>query len=456
MPKSTAKTKKTSEQVQPKIFVLDTSVLLSAPNAMFQFAEHEVVLPLVVITELEAKRNHDHLGFQAREALRSLENLRSKGDLNAGVVVNDQGGTVRIEINHIDQSNLPDAVAKSSSNDARILAVAKNLADGLNGETPRDVTVVSKDLPMRLLASTLGLGSDEYRNEQVVVERQYTGMAEVEIDGGLLSELYGKERVHPTEELLDADGHEIPTNTGLILMAGNSSVLGVLNADKSISLVNDKTEAFGVKGKSAEQKIALAHLLNPERGVVSLGGKAGTGKTYLALAAGLEQVLEQRLYKKVMVFRNLYAVGGQDLGYLPGTAEEKMSPWGAAIFDALGAMTSKEVIDELLRQEMLEVLPLTHIRGRTLNDAYVIVDEAQSLERAVLLTVMSRLGEKSKIVLSHDVAQRDNLRVGRYDGIAAIVERLKGEPLFAHTTFTRSERGPVAAMVTTMLDDMVA
>jgi PhoH-like ATPase len=172
------------------------------------------------------------------------------------------------------------------------------------------------------------------------------------------------------------------------------------------------------------------------------------------LCAGLEAVMERRQHKKVVVFRPLFAVGGQELGYLPGSESEKMAPWAQAVFDTLGAVSSTDVIDEVLDRGMLEVLPLTHIRGRSLHDAYVIVDEAQSLERNVLLTVLSRVGAHSKVVLTHDVAQRDNLRVGRHDGVVAVVEKLKGHPLFAHVTLTRSERSPIAALVTELLEDI--
>ncbi len=187
---------------------------------------------------------------------------------------------------------------------------------------------------------------------------------------------------------------------------------------------------------------------------MSLGGRAGTGKSALALCAGLEAVLERRQHKKVVVFRPLYAVGGQELGYLPGSEAEKMTPWAQAVFDTLGALVSESVIDEVVDRELLEVMPLTHIRGRSLHDAFVIVDEAQSLERGVLLTVLSRIGQNSRVVLTHDVAQRDNLRVGRHDGVAAVIEALKGHPLFAHVTLTRSERSPIAALVTEMLEDI--
>ena len=227
-----------------------------------------------------------------------------------------------------------------------------------------------------------------------------------------------------------------------------------MTADKQVRLVRGDREAFGLHGRSAEQRVALDLLLDPDIGIVSLGGRAGTGKSALALCAGLESVMERRAHKKVVIFRPLYAVGGQELGYLPGSENEKMSPWAQAVYDTLGALVSPAVIDEIDARGLIEVLPLTHIRGRSLHDSFVIVDEAQSLERGVLLTVLSRLGSGSRVVLTHDVAQRDNLRVGRHDGITAVIEALKGHPLFAHVTLTRSERSPIAALVTEMLEDL--
>jgi len=238
------------------------------------------------------------------------------------------------------------------------------------------------------------------------------------------------------------------------LLSSRGSALGRVTADKQIRLVRGDREAFGLHGRSAEQRIALDLLLDPEIGIVSLGGRAGTGKSALALCAGLESVMERRAHKKVVVFRPLYAVGGQELGYLPGSESEKMGPWAQAVYDTLGALASADMVDEITDRGMLEVLPLTHIRGRSLHDSFVIVDEAQSLERGVLLTVLSRLGSGSRVVLTHDVAQRDNLRVGRHDGVTAVIEALKGHPLFAHVTLTRSERSPIAALVTEMLEDL--
>jgi PhoH-like ATPase len=248
------------------------------------------------------------------------------------------------------------------------------------------------------------------------------------------------------------EARELPCNTGIRLLGGTSAALGRVTADKQVKLVRGDREAFGLHGRSAEQRVALDLLLDPDVGIVSLGGRAGTGKSALALLAGLEAVMERQQHRKIVVFRPLYAVGGQELGYLPGSESEKMGPWAQAVFDTLGALVSQNILDEIISRGMLEVLPLTHIRGRSLHDTFVIVDEAQSLERNVLLTVLSRLGTASRVVLTHDVAQRDNLRVGRHDGIAAVIEKLKGHPLFAHVTLTRSERSPIAALVTEMLE----
>lgn len=435
---------RTPEQEGPKTYVLDTSVLLSDPRAMLRFAEHEVVLPVVVVTELEGKRHHPELGYFARQALRLLDDLRvSAGRLDRPVPVGDVGGTVRVELNHTDPTSLP-AGFRLGDNDTRILAVAKNLSN-----EGADVTIVSKDLPMRVKASACGLDAEEYRAEQGV-DTGWTGMTELEVTTDELDHLYETGRLeHPAAA-------ELPCHTGVVMLSPRGSGLGRVGADKQVRLVRGDRDAFGLHGRSAEQRIALDLLLDPDVGIVSLGGRAGTGKSALALCAGLEAVMERRVHRKVVVFRPIFAVGGQELGYLPGSEQEKMNPWGQAVFDTLGALVSQEVVDEVMDRGHLEVLPLTHIRGRSLHDTFVIVDEAQSLERNVLLTVLSRVGQNSKVVLTHDVAQRDNLRVGRHDGVAAVIEKLKGHPLFAHVTLTRSERSPIAALVTDLLEGIEA
>ncbi|OZC57363.1 ribonuclease [Rhodococcus sp. 14-2470-1b] len=421
--------------------MLDTSVLLSDPWAVIRFAEHNVVLPLIVISELEGKRHHHELGWFARESLRMLDDLRVEhGRLDQPVPIGTDGGTLQVELNHTDPSVLPVGF-RTDSNDSRILACALNLA-----AEGKDVVLVSKDIPLRVKAGAVGLPADEYHAHDVVPSG-WTGMAELDVQAADIDRLFA-------EGVIDLDGaRDMPCHTGVRLLGGRSSALGRVTADKQIQLVRGEREAFGLHGRSAEQRVALDLLLDESIGIVSLGGKAGTGKSALALTAGLEAVLERRTHRKVVVFRPLYAVGGQELGYLPGSESEKMGPWAQAVFDTLDGLASPEVMEEVIARGMLEVLPLTHIRGRSLHDSFVIVDEAQSLERNVLLTVLSRLGSGSRVVLTHDVAQRDNLRVGRHDGVAAVIEKLKGHPLFAHITLTRSERSPIAALVTEMLEE---
>ncbi len=428
-----------STAVAERTYVLDTSVLLSDPKAAFRFAEHHVVLPVIVITELEAKRNDPEIGYFARQALRNLDELRVKHErLDFPIAVGD-GGSLRVELNHSNMSVLPSGL-QLGDNDSRILAVALNLAnEGLA------VTVVSKDLPLRVKAASIGLAAEEYRAE-LAVDSGWTGQAEIDLTSEQMAQLYDNEQLH--SRLVQ----DLPVNTGLIIHSDRGSALGRVAARGEMKLVRGDRDIFGLHGRSAEQRLAIDLLLDPEIGIVSLGGRAGTGKSALALCAGLEAVLEKQQHRKIMVFRPLYAVGGQELGFLPGDAAEKMNPWAQAVFDTLGSVVSQNVLDEVIERGLLEVLPLTHIRGRSLHDAFVIVDEAQSLERNVLLTVLSRIGQNSRVVLTHDVAQRDNLRVGRHDGVASVIETLKGHALFGHITLTRSERSAIAALVTEMLE----
>lgn len=432
-----------------KTYVLDSSVLLShGKQALSSFGRHEVVIPLVVIKELEGKRQDPINGWIARSVLRALESLRLKGSghsLSTGVTVNDEGGTVRIEVNHIDQACIP-VNLRDGRHDTRILAVAKNLQ-----EDGHKVILVSNDLPMRLLAEvTLQLDAEPFKTG-FKPQGDYSGMEQLEVDNTLITELFKSGSIPVSEINLPSSAS---VNTGVVLTAGRSSALAV-RRDDTLYVVHGDRPAFGAQGRSAEQKIALEHLLDVEVPIVSLGGPAGTGKTLLALAAGLEQCLEHRGddgYNKVIVFRPLHAVGNQNLGYLPGTEDEKMNPWAAAVYDALEAVTTKATIEAAVRQGRLEVLPVTHIRGRTLNKAFIIVDEAQNLERSTLLTVLSRLGQGSKAVFSWDASQRDNLSVGRHEGIVPIVDFFKNQPEFAHIALRKSERSRVAELATQALD----
>ena len=303
-------------------------------------------------------------------------------------------------------------------------------------------------MPLRVKAAAVGLPSDEYRHGQAS-DPTWTGMAELDLDESQINALYagagaGRRR---------GGGAAVPHRSGAALAARVGTRPGDRGQDHHAG-TRRPGGAWACTAARPSSGSRWTCCSTSRSGIVSLGGRAGTGKSALALCAGLEQVLERRRHKKVIVFRPLFAVGGQELGYLPGTEAEKMSPWGQAVFDTLGAVVNDNVLEEVMTRGMLEVLPLTHIRGRSLHDAFVIVDEAQSLERGVLLTVLSRIGTGSRVVLTHDVAQRDNLRVGRHDGVVAVIEALKGHPLFAHVTLTRSERSPIAEVVTDLLEDL--
>ncbi|MDV2421547.1 PhoH family protein [Corynebacterium tuberculostearicum] len=438
----------TDNTVATKTYVVDTSVLLSDPWALRKFAEHDVVLPVVVISELEGKRHHPELGWFARQALRFLEELRATYEaLDQPVPVNVDGGTLRVELNHQDQSLLPTAF-RGPEGDHRILACALNLA-----HEGKDTVLVTKDVPLRVKAGAVGVQADEYHAQDVVLTG-YTGMATVQTSSDVIDALYrdGEVMLDGVETEKGTAVEDLPVHCGLTLAAGAQSALGRMTADGVVELVRGDINAFGLQGRSAEQRIALDLLMDPNVGIVSIGGRAGTGKSALALCAGLEAVLERGEHRRIVVFRPMYAVGGQSLGYLPGTESDKMNPWAQAVYDTLEGLVSDNVMEEVHERGLIEVLPLTHIRGRSLHDAFVIVDEAQSLERNVLLTVLSRLGKGSRVVLTHDVAQRDNLRVGRHDGVQAVIEKLKGHELFAHITLQRSERSAIAELVTDLLE----
>ena len=438
----------TDNTAATKTYVVDTSVLLSDPWALRKFAEHDVVLPVVVISELEGKRHHPELGWFARQALRFLEELRATYEaLDQPVPVNVDGGTLRVELNHQDQSLLPTAF-RGPEGDHRILACALNLA-----HEGKDTVLVTKDVPLRVKAGAVGVQADEYHAQDVVLTG-YTGMATVQTSSDTIDALYrdGEVMLDGVETEKGTAVEELPVHCGLTLAAGAQSALGRMTADGVVELVRGDINAFGLQGRSAEQRIALDLLMDPNVGIVSIGGRAGTGKSALALCAGLEAVLERGEHRRIVVFRPMYAVGGQSLGYLPGTESDKMNPWAQAVYDTLEGLVSDNVMEEVHERGLIEVLPLTHIRGRSLHDAFVIVDEAQSLERNVLLTVLSRLGKGSRVVLTHDVAQRDNLRVGRHDGVQAVIEKLKGHELFAHITLQRSERSAIAELVTDLLE----
>lgn len=425
--------------------VLDTSVLLSAGRtALLSFGGDNVVLPLVVVRELESKRNDPNLGLASRSVLRALDDLRNEGDLKKGVSLGEGYGSLRIETNNV--HNVPEELKSHPSNDSRIITVAYNLAQ--KSEEP--VVLVSKDIPLKIMAEVVGVVTRDFVPANIsgdFIDKTETYWVPADV----IKEIHENGAVK-----LDID---VPINVGVILRnEENPKNTALVIAGPAYMFYKVETyEVSGLESRSAEQALAIDYLMDETVKIVSLGGRAGTGKTTLALAAGVEQLKDfgsrGGIYNKIIVFRSMHAVGGEELGFLPGTEAEKMDPWTAAIYDSLGSFLTKEQIGKLKTKGLIEVLPLTHIRGRTFTNAFIIIDESQNLERATILTALSRLGKNSKAVMSWDVSQRDNFRVGRHDGVYEVTSRLLGEKLFAHTSLQKSERSDVAELVSRVLDD---
>jgi PhoH-like ATPase len=444
--------------VESKTYVLDTCVLLADPHALHRFDEHDVVLPLVVIEELDRKKTAlDDVGRNARLALRTVEELRaaSGGGLREAFRL-PSGGTLRIESNHVDVE-LPPYLDRTQA-DHRILSVAL----GLQG------TLVTKDAALRIKGSQLGVAVEDYRGDTARVEEHTTGIVELDVEPHVLDDLHRDGKVQLDAEV--ADLHRLPdgrlwANACLVLRAGRSSS----GLGRAIQLDDDGTatvhrvpghrQVFGMAPRDVRQTFAIDLLLDPAVPCVSLMGMAGTGKTFLALAAGLEQVLEATAYRRLSVYRPLIAVGKQEIGYLPGDLDEKLAPWMAAVHDNLyallrsdapgsrGAREHRQVqstIESLVDRGQLELAAITYLRGRSITDEFVIVDEAQNIELSALKVVLTRMAAGSKVVFCGDLGQVDNPYISPYGGMAALIEKMKGSPLFGHVTLSKGVRSPLA------------
>ncbi len=448
-------TRRTSPDVAQRTYVLDTNVLIADPEAPGRFEEHDVVIPLTVVEELDKlKTRLDETGASARRAIRVLEALRQRGNLAEGVVL-PGGGRIWVEVNHAGRFSLPEGLSHDSD-DNRILATTANLAKELGDE--RDVVLVSKDASLRIKAEALKLAAEEYRHERVAVEEGYLGVATIEVPGGL-DGIYANRGGEITP------GQPLWANQFVVLRSGTQSALAQVRATVAagepieVQLVPDAPETFGVRARSKEQHFALHMMRDPRIALVSLAGNAGTGKTYLAMAAGLDATMERTEYDRVLVFRPVVPVGRQDLGFLPGDVEEKISPWMKAIYDTLAQLFrgshdadrresyTQDLVQGLLDDGTVQLEPLTFIRGRTFVRTFAILDEAQNVEYGVLRSLASRLGEGSKLVLCHDTSQVDHPYVDPDSGVVALIERLKGEALFGHVTLLKGERSPVAELV---------
>ena len=436
---------------QHHTYVLDTCVLLADPGALFRFEEHDVVLPLVVIEELDRKKTlMDEVGANARRTIRLLEErgAAAEGGMSRPVSL-PSGGTLRIELNGIHSSHLPE-VLDPTTPDHRILSTCLELhAGGI------PAVLVTKDAALRIKGAQLGVPVQDYRADIVAVDESYSGVAEVMADAATVDRIY-------------ADGKAVLETAGLLVNqfvvvkgpASQSALTQVIEVSPRTTVVRvpGSRRVFGIESKNLRQAFALDLLLNPEIPAVSIMGAPGTGKTFLALAAGLEQVLEAGRYRKVSVYRPLIAVGRQDLGYLPGDLDEKLAPWMAAIHDNLYALFSeagpaaaRDALDELMERDALELAAITYLRGRSITGEFVIIDEAQNLELSTLKVILTRIGPDAKVVFCGDFTQIDNPYVSPFGGAAAMIEKMKGHPLFGHVTLERTVRSPLAELATAVL-----
>jgi len=431
-------------------FVLDTCVLLADPQSPLRFDEHDVVLPLVVIEELDRKKTRlDEVGANARAAIRLIEELGASrnGGMREPVAL-PGGGTLRIELNGITSERLPAALDPQTP-DHRILATCLNLVE----RTP--AVLVTKDAALRIKGAQLGVAVQDYRADTVPVEQLHSGLVEHATEGEVIDRLFDEGKI-------ELEGIEAEVNQFLILKAGasRSALARVIQSDPSVIVerVPTHVRAFGVEPKNVRQTVALHQLLDPDIPAVSVMGMAGTGKTFLALAAALEQVLEQGRYRRVSVYRPLVAVGRQEVGFLPGDLNEKLAPWMAAVHDNLYALFSdaggegaRNAIEELIDRGELEMAAVTYLRGRSITGEFVIIDEAQNLELPTLKVILTRMSRDSKVVFCGDLSQVDNPYISPFGGMAALIERFKGSPLFGHITLERSVRSPLAEMAANIL-----
>ncbi|AYV71301.1 PhoH family protein [Bacillus sp. PK3-056] len=440
-----------------KIYVLDTNVLLQDPYSIFSFSDNDVVIPAVALEEVDSKKRYmDEIGRNARQISRLIDNLRESGKLHDKIPL-ENGGTLRIELNHRSFHELQEIFVEKT-NDNRILAVAKNLSiEESKKENGRTVILVSKDTLVRVKADAIGLKSEDFLSDRVVEnEHLYTGFMDVQVTIDVLNNFYENGQL-PIAEI--GNGNYYP-NQFLILkdvLGSSSSALAIVDSSRKFvkKLVFDHEHIWGIRPRNVQQTMAIEMLLKKDMPLVTLIGKAGTGKTLLALASGLMQTEDFGDYKKLLVARPIVPMG-KDLGFLPGEKEEKLRPWMQPIFDNLEYLFNTKKPGELeailAGMGSIEVEALTYIRGRSIPDQFIIIDEAQNLTKHEVKTILTRVGEGSKIVLMGDPEQIDHPYLDAFNnGLSYVVERFKDQPIAGHVKLVKGERSSLAQLAADLL-----
>jgi len=435
----------------PKTFLLDTNVLIHDPESVFQFEGSKVVIPLTVVEELDGfKRINDNRGRSARAVTRYLDELRVQGKLSEGVPL-EHGGQLKVEVQA--RGELPRPL-RSNSKDNEILEVALGLAN--MGET---VVFITKDINLRIKAEALGLIAEDYEKEKVHPEELYVGWRELTLPSAQIDKFFKSKKLEPPVN------HWKPNEMAILRSTDGSSSQSALarydmKSQMLIPLAHANAKPWGLKPLNTEQKFALELLMNPDVELVSLVGVPGSGKTILALAAGLEQIFEEKRYRRMLVARPVIPVG-RDIGYLPGSKEEKLSSWMGAIYDNLEFLLDHEdspgtnndqTVDELFESGQIVVEAVAFLRGRSLPNQFIVIDDAQNLTPHEMKTVISRVGQGSKIILTGDPYQIDNPYLDASStGLSNIVHKFKGQPVYGHMTFSKIERSSLAALASELL-----
>lgn len=441
-----------------KVYVLDTNVLLQDPHAIYSFEDNEIVIPAVVLEEVDSKKRYmDEIGRNARYISRLLDQYRQKGKLHLGVGL-ENGGTLRIELNHKSFLKMKEIFIERS-NDNRIIAVALNLQEEEEDkDQPRPVTLVSKDALVRVKSEALGLHAEDFLSDQVVqYSKSYMGCIELKVNKETINEFYAQQKIaiQKLKQRRILYAHEF-----VILkdeLGSSASAIGKVSPDGNFlkPLTFNDDHIWGVKARNVQQKMAFELLLNDHIPLVTLTGKAGTGKTLLSLAAGLLKIEDENKYQKLLVARPVVPMG-KDIGFLPGEKEEKLRPWMQPIYDNLEYLfhTKKPGDLDRILQGMgsIQVEALTYIRGRSIPEQFIIIDEAQNLTKHEVKTIITRVGEASKIVLMGDPEQIDHPYLDESNnGLTYVVEKFKDQAISGHVRLEKGERSPLAQLAAQIL-----